>query len=203
MNRTSRAFIILASVVLPALQAAGPQEAATPAETLPFTFQEYRLKNGLRVILSEDARLPLVSVAVGYGAGTLREKAGQEGLAYLLENLMFQGSDNVAPLQHLSFVQKVGGEPDPTTTPDKALFYETLPSNQLPLALWLESDRMKSLVITPAAITRTREDLLKEHENRAAADPYLQTFSEFDSLLYPDVLYGHPLIGPGMANLAE
>jgi zinc protease len=202
MNRTSLALLLLAGLVLPAHQAAGSQDAAVP-ESLPFAFQEYRLRNGLRVILSEDARLPLVTVAVGYGAGTLREKPGQEGLAYLLENLMFQGSDNVSPLQHITFVQKVGGELNATTGPDKALFYETLPSNQLPLALWLESDRMKSLVITPAAIDRTREDLLKEHGERVAADPYLQTFAEFDSLLYPDDLYGHPLIGPRMRNLAE
>ena len=202
MNRTALALIILASVVLPARQAAGSQDAAAP-ESLPFVFQEYRLRNGLRVVLSEDARLPLVTVAVGYGSGTLREKSSQEGLAFLLENLMFQGSDNVSPLQHISFVQKVGGELNATTSPDKAVFYETLPSNQLPLALWLESDRMKSLVITPAAIDRTREDLLKEHEERVAADPYLQTFSEFDSLLFPDYLYGHPLIGPRMRNLGE
>ncbi len=201
MNRTARALIILA-VVLPSLQASGSQDAAAPG-SLPFAFQEYRLRNGLRVILSEDARLPLVTVAIGYGAGTLREKPSQEGLAYLLENLMFQGSDNVSPLQHIAFVQKVGGELNATTTLDKALFFETLPSNQLALALWLESDRMKSLVITPAAIDRTREDLLKEHAERVAADPYLGTFSEFDSLLFPDHLYGHPLIGPRMSDLAE
>ena len=73
----------------------------------------------------------------------------------------------------------------------------------LALALWLESDRMKSLVITPAAIERTRSDLLREHEERVAADPYLETFSEFDSILFPDPLYGHPLIGAGMADLVE
>ncbi len=202
MNRTARALVILASVVLPTLQMAGSQDTVAPG-SLPFAFQEYRLRNGLRVILSEDARLPLVTVAVGYGAGTLREKPGREGLSYLLENLMFQGSDNVSPLQHVSFVQKVGGELNATTTPDKALFYETLPSNQLALALWLESDRMKSLAITPAAIERTRSDLLKEHGERVAADPYLETFSEFDSILFPDPLYGHPLIGTGMADLIE
>ncbi len=202
MNRTARALVILASLILPTLQAVGSQDTAAP-ESLPLAFQEYRLRNGLRVILSEDARLPLVTVAVGYGAGTLREKPGQEGLAYLLENLMFQGSDNVSPLQHITFVQKVGGELNATTTPDKALFYETLPSNQLALALWLESDRMKSLVITPAAIERTLYDLLKEFGERVAADPYLETFSEFDSILFSDPLYGHPLIGAGMADLIE
>jgi predicted Zn-dependent peptidase len=204
MNKAARALVILV-FLMPSAPAAAAQQGAASAETLPFSFQEYRLRNGLRVILSEDARLPLVTVAVGYGAGTLREKPGQEGLAYLLENLMFQGSDNVSPLQHIAYVQKVGGELNATTAPDKSLFYETLPSNQLALALWLESDRMKSLAITPASIDRTRSELVSEHLNRLASDPYLESFSQFDMLLFPDILYGHPLIGagPDLAHLSE
>lgn len=162
-----------------------------------FPIHEYRLKNGLRVILSEDASFPLVTVVVAYGAGTVREREGQEGLAYLMENMMFQGSDNIAPLQHVSYIQKVGGELNATTTFDKALFYQTVPSNQLALALWLESDRMKSTVITQAAVDRQRNTLLEEHLGRLERDPYLESFSIFDMLLYPDFLYGHPLIGIG------
>ncbi len=204
MNKAARALLSLAFLVSPALPASGRQDVVVPA-SFPFSFESYRLKNGLRVVLSEDTRLPLVTVAVGYGAGTLREKPGQEGIAYLLENLMFQGSENVSPLQHVGYIQKVGGELNATTAPDKALFYETLPSNQLSLALWLESDRMKSLAITPASIERTRSELVKEHQDRLASDPYLESFSQFDMLLYPDRLYGHPLIGAGpeMMGLAE
>jgi len=203
MDRTARAIILLIALVSLAGLPAPGQEEPSPAPSLPFSFQEYRLRNGLRVVLVESPGLPLVTVAVGYGAGTLREKPGQEGLAFLVENLMFQGSENVSPLQHIAYVQQVGGELNATTTPDKALFYETLPSNQLALALWLESDRMKSLVITPAAIQRTREDLLKEHDDRLATDPYLAGFAELDALLFPDELYGRPLIGPGMKDLTE
>ncbi|MCK7514327.1 MAG: insulinase family protein [Desulfobacterales bacterium] len=126
-------------------------------------------------------------------------RPGQEGLAYLLENLMFQGSENISPLQHIAFVQKVGGELNATTTPDKALFYETLPSNQLALALWLESDRMKSLAITPAAIERTRSELVSRTPGPAGVRPLsLGRFAQFDTLLFPDDLYGHPLIGDGL-----
>jgi len=204
MNKASKALAVLAVLSFTTLRGAWPQEPQPPAASgLPFSFQDYRLRNGLRVILSEDSRLPLVTVAVGYGAGTLREKPGQEGLAYLLENLMFQGSDNVSPLQHVAFIQKVGGELNATTASDKAFFYETLPSNQLPLALWLESDRMKSLLITRDAIERTRSDLVREYEERAAADPYLETFSQFDELLLPDPLYGRPLMSPGILELGE
>ncbi|MGZ5495399.1 MAG: M16 family metallopeptidase, partial [Candidatus Aminicenantales bacterium] len=134
MKRTVRALVILASIIVSVLPAVGRQDAPAPSSR-PFAFQEYRLRNGLHVVLSEDDRLPLVTVTVGYGAGTLRESQGQEGLAYLLENLMFQGSENVSPLQHLAFVQKVGGELNATTSHDKTLFYETLPANQLTLAL--------------------------------------------------------------------
>lgn len=198
MNKAARSlFLILLILLVPASLPAAPAQETAP-NTLGFEFLEHRLRNGLRVILSVDGRLPLVTVAVAYGAGTMREKPGQEGLAYLLENLMFQGSENVSPLQHVGFVQKVGGDLNATTTPDRALFYQTLPSNYLALALWLESDRMKSLAITPAAIEKTRADLLKEHQDRLASDPYLESFALFDSLLYPDFPYGHPLIGAGM-----
>jgi predicted Zn-dependent peptidase len=182
----------LAAGSVPAANGQGPVRSA-----LGFPVEDLRLRNGLRVILSVDSRLPLVTVAVGYGAGTIREKPGQEGLAYLLENLMFQGSENVGPLQHVGFVQKVGGEFNATTTVDKALFYETLPSNSLALALWLESDRMKSLAITAAAIERTRGEIVEGHRERLASDPYLTSFIEFDRLVFPDYPYGHPLIGSG------
>ncbi|HOW85423.1 MAG TPA: pitrilysin family protein [Candidatus Aminicenantes bacterium] len=202
MNRKARILVLAALIALPRPAAADAQ-AADAVTSFPFAFQDYRLRNGLRVVLAEDARLPLVTVAVGYAAGSLREKQGQEGLAYLLENLMFQGSENVPPLQHITFVQKVGGELNAVTTPDKALFYETLPSNQLPLALWLESDRMKSLVITPAAIERTRQDIIDENRARSAADLYYATFAQLDMLLFPDPVYGHPLVGEGLAALTE
>jgi zinc protease len=204
MNNAPRVLAILAVLLLPLVCPAGQADGAAPAP-LPFGFQDFKLRNGLRVLLVEDARLPLVTVAVAYRAGTLHEKPGQEGLAYLLENLMFQGSENVLPLQHVAYVQKVGGSLNATTTADKALFYETVPSNQLALALWLESDRMKSLAITPAAIGQTRAELIDEHQNRLASDPYLETFSQFDALLFPSDLYGHPLIGNGkaMSGLTE
>jgi zinc protease len=204
MIKTARVLLALGLLALPGAAAAGQADFVAPAP-LPFAIQEYRLRNGLRVILVPDDRLPLVTVAVGYGAGTMREKPGQEGLAYLLENLMFQGSENVGPLQHVAFVQKVGGELNASTTATTALFYETLPSNQLALALWLESDRMKSLIITSSAILNTRGELIDEHVARLKADPYLSTFALFDSLLFPDELYGHPLIGDGtaMARLTE
>jgi predicted Zn-dependent peptidase len=198
MHNVARSLILILMTLLVGASFSAATAQETAPNTLGFEFQEHRLRNGLRVILSVDSSLPLVTVAVAYGAGTIREQLGQEGLAYLLENLMFQGSENVGPLQHLGFVQRVGGNLNATTTPDRALFYQTLPSNYLALALWLESDRMKSLAITSAAIEITRADLLKEHLDRLASDPYLESFALFDSLLFPDFPYGHTLIGTGL-----
>ncbi|HYA48939.1 MAG TPA: pitrilysin family protein [Burkholderiales bacterium] len=187
----------LAVALLPFLVAGAaplrPQERFSSGWTFPVT--EYRLKNGLRVVLSEDDTLPVVSVVVAYGAGSIREQPGQTGLAFLLENLMFQGSENVSPLQHLSFIQKVGGELNANTTLGKTLFYETLPSNQLALALWLESDRMKSLTFAPASVESIKEDLAEAHRRRLATEPYLDSYAVFDAVLYPDFPYGHPLVG--------
>jgi zinc protease len=192
MKRAASVLIFLALVV-----GNGPAESGqvpVPGR-LSLPVEDFELRNGLRVILSVDDRLPLVTVAVGYGAGTVREKPGQAGLAYLLENLMFHGSENVGPLQHLGFIQKVGGDLNAATTVEKAVYYQTLPSNYLALALWLESDRMKSLAITAAAIEQTRSEIIEEHRNRLLSDPTLASFIEFDRLIFPDFPYGHPLVG--------
>jgi len=160
-----------------------------------FPLIQYRLKNGLQVILSEDDSLPVVSVVVAYAAGPVREQPGRSGLAYLMENLMFQGSENVSPMQHINYVQRIGGEFNANTAFDKTYFYESVPSNQLALALWLESDRMASPAITGATVERAKEALISEGRQRRTAEPYMESFFIFDRILYPDFAYGHPLIG--------
>lgn len=198
------AAVLLLGVLVAGRIAAGDRQAAAP-NPLGFVVEDFRLRNGLRVLLAADGSLPLVTVAVGYGDGTIRERPGQEGLAYLLENLMFQGSENVGPLQHVGYVQKVGGELNATTGVDKSLYYQTLPSNHLALALWLESDRMRSLAVTAAALEQTKAEVVEEHLGRLRSDPYLASFILLDELAFPDRTYGHPLIGPeeGIRRLSE
>lgn len=191
ISRVASSVLLAAALMCPTMGRGGQAGGQAPA-ALEFHPQDYRLKNGLRVLLLEDHSLPLVTVLVAYGAGTIRERPGEEGLAYFLENLMFQGSENVGPLQHVGFIQKTGGELNATTTLDRALFHQSLPSNYLSLALWLESDRMKSLSITAATVEKTRADLLKEHQDRRTSDPYDRTFARFDELLFPDFRFGHP-----------
>ncbi|MGB7296378.1 MAG: pitrilysin family protein [Candidatus Aminicenantales bacterium] len=176
--------------------AIGLAAGASQAETeFPFPFSRYALNNGLQVVLSEDDSLPLVSVVLAYRAGSLYEQPGKTGLAHLIENLMFLGSQNVGPLQHLSYINRVGGETNANTTEALTFFYQTVPANQLALALWLESDRMKTLKIDAARIERARQALLDGIVQRRTAEPYLGSQIVFDSLLYPDFAHSHSILG--------
>lgn len=168
----------------------------------PFPIEQYKLKNGLQVILSEDYYLPLVSIVVAYNVGSIHEKPGKEGLAYLLENLMFQGSKNIGRMQHISFIQRIGGELNAATTENKTIFYQTVPSNQLALVLWLESDRMKSLEINTSNVERMKEALIEEIRHRKATDLYLESSIFFDQLLFPNFTHSHPVFG-NEASLRE
>lgn len=162
---------------------------------LNFSITQYKLKNGLQVILSEEYTLPLVSVVVAYKVGSIHEKPGKAGLAYLLQNLMFQGSKNIGRMQHISFIQRIGGELNAVTTEDRTLFFQTVPSNQLALVLWLESDRMKSLDINASNVERTKEALIEEIRQRKSTDPYLESSLYFDQLLFSDFAHSHAVFG--------
>ncbi len=164
-------------------------------KTERFAVTSYKLKNGLGVILAQDESLPIVSVVVGYRAGAVSEQTGKTGLAYLLENLMFQGSENVGRMRHVSFIQRIGGELNADTRIDKSLYYQRVPSNQLALVLWLESDRMRSLEITPANVEKAKEALGVELRQRRANEPFFESSFSFDQILFPDFSYSHPMIG--------
>jgi len=161
----------------------------------PFAFSIYSLKNGLTVILSKDETLPLVSVVCAYKVGSAYEEKGKTGLAHLLENLMFMGSRNVGPMQHIRFIHRIGGEFNAVTLRDKTFFYQTVPSNQLPLVLWLESDRMNSLNLNYTNVEETKNILIEVLRRKQKEDPFLESQLEFDRLLYPDFSYSHPVTG--------
>jgi zinc protease len=172
--------------------------SAAPAGTfqrISFPVTTYQLRNGLQVLLTEDHSLPLVSVAVAYRVGSSREQPGRTGLAYLLQKLMFQGSQNVGPLQHIAFINRVGGDFNATTSEDLTLFYQTVPANQLPLVLWLESDRMRLLDVRVDAVERVRAGLIGEIVERRASEPYWDSNILFDQALFPDFATSHPVIG--------
>lgn len=163
--------------------------------SLPFPFTYFQLKNGLTVILAEDDSLPVVSIVVGYGVGAVHEKPGQAGLAYLIENLMFQGSLNVGPLQHFSYISRVGGRPNAQTGQALTLFFETVPAHQLPLVLWLESDRMMSLVISEEHLESARTAILGQLARLRFQESFLDSFLLFKQMVYPDFARNHPVSG--------
>ena len=108
-------------------------------------YQITTLPNGLRVILSEDHSTPIVHVSVWYHVGSKNERPGRTGFAHLFEHMMFKGSKNVEPESHTSIIASVGGRSNAYTTEDETVFWQTLPAQYLPLALWLEADRMATL----------------------------------------------------------
>jgi zinc protease len=169
--------------------------AGLQTEELPFPIKQFTLKNGLRIILSEDNSLPIVAVVVAYNVGSINEVPGKTGLAHLLENLMFQGSRNVGQMQHYSFIQKIGGVLNAITTVDKTIFYQTVPSNQLALVLWLESDRMKTLNISASNVENIKNQLIEDIQLRRELDPYLENSWYFDQLMFPGFAYSHPILG--------
>ncbi|MGB9765599.1 MAG: M16 family metallopeptidase [Candidatus Saccharicenans sp.] len=168
-----------------------------PAQIADFSsnLSQFKLRNGLQVILYEDSSVPLVSVVVAYSVGSINDPENKPGLAFFMQHLMFQGSRNVGPMQHITYIQNIGGELNAATTFDKTFFYETVPANQLGLVLWLESDRMSFLEINEAAVDRIKEMLINNERQRNLQEPYTRYFFLIDQILFPDSYYGHTLPG--------
>ena len=164
-------------------------------------FSDTRLKNGLRVIVSEDHTAPVFAIAVNYDVGSRDERKGRTGFAHLFEHMMFKGSENVGPGEHPYLMFMYGGSMNGTTNKERTLYYEILPSNQLDLALFLEADRMRSLVITKDALENQINAVQEERRLGVDNQPYGRTFEAVDELAYDNVAYEHSVIG-SMADLS-
>jgi len=158
-------------------------------------FTDVKLKNGLRVIISEDHTAPTVSVAVNYFVGSADEKARRTGFAHLFEHMMFKGSENVGAGEHPALIYANGGTMNGTTNQDRTLYFETLPSNQLELALFLEGDRMKSLDINKLNLDNQKGAVQEERRLRVDNQPYGQTFEKTGEQAYDNPAYKHSVIG--------
>jgi zinc protease len=156
---------------------------------------EYALDNGLRVVLNPDDSVPVVSVAVYYDVGSRNERQGRTGFAHLFEHMMFQGSENVPKAGHFQFVMKAGGTMNGTTSSERTNYYETLPASQLPLALWLESDRMRTLAVTQENLDNQRDAVKEEKRLRYDNQPYGQVFDLLTSMVYKNFANAHSTIG--------
>jgi predicted Zn-dependent peptidase len=173
--------------------------AAAPAPRIKFS--DTKLKNGLRVIISEDHSAPVFAIVVNYNVGSRDERKGRTGFAHLFEHMMFKGSANVGPGEHPYLMFMYGGNMNGTTNKDRTMYYEVLPSNQLDLALFLEADRMRSLDITQANLDNQRQAVQEERRLGVDNQPYGKTFEALDELAYENFAYEHSVIG-SMADLS-
>ncbi|HVJ27717.1 MAG TPA: pitrilysin family protein [Vicinamibacterales bacterium] len=166
------------------------------AQSVPkITFTDTKLKNGLRVIISEDHNAPAFSIVVNYNVGSANERKGRTGFAHLFEHMMFKGSENVGPGEHPYLMFMYGGNMNGTTNKDRTLYYEVMPANQLDLALFLEADRMRSLDITAANLENQRNAVQEERRLGVDNQPYGKTSLALDELAYDNFAYEHSVIG--------
>jgi len=161
----------------------------------PTPIEEFSLTNGLRVVLSQDHSVPVVSVAVYYDVGSRNEKTGRTGFAHLFEHMMFQGSENVPKAAHFQYIFNAGGTMNGTTSTERTNYFETLPSNYLPLAFWLESDRMRSLKVTQENLDNQRNAVQEEKRLRYDNQPYVNAFLLMNELIFTNPANSHSTIG--------
>ncbi len=158
-------------------------------------FKEYKLDNGLAVILRKDFSMPVVAVDVCYHVGSKNEKEGKTGFAHLFEHLMFEGSEHVKKGAFDKYISLAGGYNNAYTTEDVTNYYEVLPSNQLPLSIWLESDRMLKFNVTEEALSTQREVVKEEKRWRIDNRPYGDASEKMQNLVFPKGQYHWPVIG--------
>src|SRR6476619_2639328 len=167
--------------------------AASPVPRIQFT--DTRLKNGLRLIVSEEDAAPMFSIVVNYNVGSRDERKGRTGFAHLFEHMMFKGSENVGPGEHPYLMFMNGGSMNGTTNKDRTMYYETLPANQLDLALFLEADRMRSLAITKDNLDNQKNAVQEERRLGVDNVPYGKSSDTLPRLAYQNFAYAHSVIG--------
>lgn len=158
-------------------------------------FKEFRLQNGLRLLLAEDHSAPTYSICVTYNVGSRDERPGRTGFAHLFEHMLFQGSENVGKGEHFILVQNNGGSANGTTNIDRTNYFETLPANQLELGIFLEADRMRAPAITQANFDNQRLTVQEERRQSYDNRPYGKTYEAVIGLAYDNFGYKHSTIG--------
>jgi zinc protease len=186
-----------ALVTLLAVVTLAPLDAAVRPPKLQY--QTTVLSNGLRVIFSEDHSTPVVHLAVWYHVGSKNERPGRTGFAHLFEHMMFKGSKNVEPESHTSIIASVGGRSNAYTTEDETVFWQTLPAQYLPLAVWLEADRMATLRLDDEAFRREREVVKEERRMRVENQPY----GRLSEIIYDNAFTTHPYKHPTIGSMKD
>ncbi len=171
-------------------------QAAAWSVNLPqMNFHAVVLANGLRALLVEDHEAPLVNVQVWYHVGSKDEVANKTGFAHLFEHLMFEGTKNIGPEEFSDYIVRSGGLDNAYTTEDATVFWETVPSSYLPVALWLEADRMRNLQITQQVFETEKEVVKEERRQRFDNQPYGNVVETLYQQAYTVHPYRHMPIG--------
>ncbi len=179
-----------------------PLSAQAPATSLQVPYQQFRLANGLNVILHRDTSIPAVAVNVWYYVGSANEKPGRTGFAHLFEHLMFEGSKNVPEGQFDILLEGAGGDNNGSTSNDRTNYVVDVPANALELALFLESDRMGHLLDTmsPARVDGQRDVVKNERRQSYENRPYGMASIELDKMLWPAT---HPYSWPTIGHMED
>jgi predicted Zn-dependent peptidase len=191
--RSKQRFLI--GLLMCALLSASGIFAVPKESKLGVNFKETKLKNGLRVITVEDHNAPVIAISITYNVGSRNERQGRTGFAHLFEHMMFKGSENVGTGEHFYLVFNNGGTMNGTTNEDRTNYFEALPANQLDLALFLEADRMKSLVISKDNLDNQRNAVQEERRQGVDNQPYGKSGEIQQGLLYDNFAYKHTVIG--------
>lgn len=169
--------------------------ATLSAQTRAIEFTEYDLPNGLHVILHQDKTTPIVAVSVMYHVGSKDEQPDRRGFAHFFEHLLFEGSEHIGRGEFSKHVERAGGVLNANTSGDRTYYYEVLPSNQLELGLWLESERMLHAKVDQKGIDTQREVVKEERRQRYENQPYGSILIEVLKRAYKEHPYQWPTIG--------
>src|SRR5690606_5281902 len=169
---------------------------------LDIEYEQYKLKNGLDVILYKNNSLPIAAVNIWYKVGSANEHKGKTGIAHLFEHMMFQGSQNVAKEMHFRYIQEAGGSLNGSTNFDRTNYYEKIPSNFLELIFWLESDRMGFLLpaMTQEKLDNQIDVVKNERLERYDNQPYGLAWEKLICNVYPE---NHPYSWPTIGFLDD
>ena len=195
-------MLIGATLAAPAALAADAKEQAE-MEVRPVKIKsplipvalDKTLPNGLRLVVSEDHSAPVASIAIVYDVGARDEKKTRSGFAHLFEHMMFQGSQNVGKMDHFKYIESIGDSLNASTHADFTNYFEKVPANQIELCLWLESDRMRSLKVTPENFKNQLETVKEEKRLRIDNQPYAPANIRLEELAFDNWANAHPAIG--------
>ncbi|HEU4693245.1 MAG TPA: insulinase family protein, partial [Vicinamibacterales bacterium] len=198
LNKTYLSLLVVLVLGVAGLTSCVAQKSDTESSTADIPrieFEKYTLPNGLDVILSRDARIPMVAVNLWYHVGPANEEPGRTGFAHLFEHMMFQSSKHVPADSHFKLLEAAGASDiNGTTDYDRTNYFQTIPANQLELALWLESDRMGYLLekVDQAALSNQQDVVRNERRQSVENQPYGLAEETLVQTLFPK---GHPYYG--------